>query len=129
MNRYLSKLLVASQLVLMVFLSTPTWAQQSDISYSDWRLDRPVLHGYLVGLSLGLIDVQSSQWTQASELDPSGYPAAAIKYIEQHKKVPYAIGFSFGALTTLSLLFSLVFYYTQGKRSVRKYKQREINGL
>lgn len=109
---------------LLLLLGSVFPAQAAnETTFSDWRLERPVLHGLLSGMSFGLVTVGSTHWTVANKHDPSGYPQATIKYLEQHRRLPYAIGFTLGALSLSFLMFSLLFYFFRGRSMILRYKQ------
>jgi len=107
-------------LVIVIFFSGASSASESPQFYKDWRLDKPFVHGFFVGISFGIIESQPEQWGLAGALEPSGIPSGMLPYILKHKVIPFRIGL-FSALGFWLYLFVSVAYRYLNRRLYMQY--------
>ena len=80
--------------ILFILLFTPITSASEMVS--DWRLNKPFIHGFASSITMGYVDPFPEQWRVAEPHDHSSVPKATVPYIEQHKKIPFYLGFTLG---------------------------------
>jgi hypothetical protein len=86
-------------------------AADDNIFYKDWRLEKPFTHGLLVGLSFEWVESVPKEWNKAHPLEPAGIPSGMLKYIVEHKVIPFNLGRGLGLFFWLFLTLSFVYRY------------------
>jgi len=102
-----------------LFLASTVHAEKvfSDISYKDWRLERPFIYGFTVGLSLGYLELKPS-WRKAKAMEVSSIPSGMVRYIERHMRFSLFSGVVFGYLCWLFVLGTLVYRFSLTRKPI-----------
>ena len=103
---------------VLILVSASTIAVDTEVNtsyektfYKDWRLNRPYLHGLLVGFSLGVIESTPKQWKEAGPLEPSGIPSGLVDYIVKHSRMAFWLGVISAVLLYLYFILSCIYRY------------------
>ena len=100
---------------LIINIFSPAQASEGkEYWVSDWRLVKPVVHGFLGVVTFNAIPLFPNEWREASKYDPNRLASGAVTILENNRTVPFIIGISTGLAF---LIMTSVFIY-------RRYKFR-----
>lgn len=105
-----------NRIILFIFLTcfciTSVYAKEHvNINYKDWKLDRPVVYGVVVGATFGLALKRDTTYEQAGPLDPYVIPSGMVSYLEKNLKFPFYLGFFLGSFFWVFILSTFVYRF------------------